>query len=192
VALLALPAAGAAADVEAGRRRAEPCAACHGPRGDSPHPSVPSIAGQPAHYLHWPLLLFRDGRRVDAQMSPLAANLSDADMADLAAYYAAQRPEPRPVAPPDAATMAAGEALAQRHHCVRCHAPGLVGQQHVPRVAGLPYDYLVKQLRGFKAQTRGEGDGTMTMAAQVLTPADIELLSRYLAALPPTREPPPR
>jgi len=48
-------------------------------------------------FTHWQLIKFRDGRRKDPQMSPFAANLSDDDMADLAAHYAAQRPQPRAV-----------------------------------------------------------------------------------------------
>ena len=46
-----------AADLEAGRRKAEPCAACHGPAGNSSIPTVPSLAGQPATSLHWQLIL---------------------------------------------------------------------------------------------------------------------------------------
>jgi len=48
-------------------------------------------------HTHWQLILFRDGRRRHAQMSPFAVYLTDAEMADLAAYYAAQTPRPRPV-----------------------------------------------------------------------------------------------
>src|SRR6266550_4855725 len=85
-----------AADPEAGRRKSEPCKACHGADGNATIPGTPSIAGQPTYFTHWQLIKFRDGRRKDAQMTPFAANLTDTDMADLAAYYAAQRPLPRP------------------------------------------------------------------------------------------------
>ena len=91
-------AAGRAADVEAGRRKAEPCAACHGADGNATLPLVPSLAGQPPFYTHWQLLLFRDQRRQDPQMSPFAAPLSDADIADLAAYYATVKPVRRATA----------------------------------------------------------------------------------------------
>src|SRR6516164_2441517 len=79
-----------AADLEAGRKKAAPCAACHGPDGNATIPGTPSLAGQPDYFTHWQLIKFRDGRRKDPQMSPFAQNLSDADMADLAAYYEAQ------------------------------------------------------------------------------------------------------
>src|SRR2546426_7448469 len=97
--LVALVAAGSArasaADAEAGRRKAEPCAACHGPDGNATIPGTPSLAGQPTYFTHWQLIKFRDGRRKDAQMSPFAEKLSDEDMADLAAFYAAHTPPSR-------------------------------------------------------------------------------------------------
>src|SRR5215469_6067133 len=100
-----------AADVEAGRRKAEPCAACHGADGNATIAGTPSLAGQPIYFTHWQLIKFRDGRRKDPRMSPFAQNLSDADMADLAAYYEAQQPRPRPPASTDPAKIAAGKQL---------------------------------------------------------------------------------
>ena len=115
-------------------------------------------------------------------MSTFAKDLSDADMADLAAYYEAQRPRPRPAAT-DPARIAAGQRLAQLHHCASCHRPGFSGQQQVPRLAGQDYDYLLKLLRGFKARTASDLDGTMTIAAQPLTDEDILDLVHFLASL---------
>ena len=177
-AALSLP----AADVDAGRRKAAPCAACHGPDGNATIPGTPSLAGQPTLFTHWQLIKFRDGRRKDPQMSPFAATLSDEDMADLAAYYAAQRPKRRP-ADIDPAKAAAGRQLADAHHCTSCHRPGLVGHQQIARLAGQDLTYLRKLLRGFKDQTASDLDGTMTMAAQPLTDADIENLVHFMAGL---------
>jgi cytochrome c553 len=171
-----------AADLEAGRRKAEPCASCHGPDGNATIPGTPSLAGQPALYTHWQLIKFRDGRRRDAQMSPFAATLSDRDMEDLAAYYSVQRPQPRPAAP-DPGKVAIGRRLAEDYHCTSCHRPGLVGQQQVPRLAGQDFTYLLKLLRGFKAQTASDLDGSMTMAAQPLSEGDIENLTHFIASL---------
>jgi cytochrome c553 len=178
-----------AADVEAGRAQAQACAHCHGPDGNSVLPTAPSLAGQPAFYLHWQLILYRDGRRRDPEMSPFAASLSDADMANLAAFYAAVEPKPRLEASTAGDQAAAGRRLSQLHHCESCHAPELAGTRYAPRIAGLSYEYLLKQLRGFKAQTRGNLDGTMTAAAQLLTDAEIEILARYLASLRPLAQP---
>jgi cytochrome c553 len=115
-------------------------------------------------------------------MSPFAANLSDTDMADLAAYYAAQVARPRPAAI-DPAKAAAGERLANSHHCTSCHRPRLVGYEQVPRLAGQDSTYLRRLLRAFKAQTASDLDGAMTMAAQPLSDGDIENLVHYLASL---------
>lgn len=117
-------------------------------------------------------------------MAPFAVNLSDADMADLAAFYAAQTPRPRP-SPVDRAKAAAGRELLARYHCSSCHMPNLEGQKQVPRLAGQDLQYLLKLLRGFKAQTASDLDGTMTMAAQPLTADDIESLAHYIAGLTP-------
>jgi cytochrome c553 len=180
--LAAAQTAASAADVEAGRRKAEPCAACHGPDGNATIPGTPSLAGQPSMYTHWQLIKFRDGRRKDPKMSPFAENLSDTDMADLAAYFQAQKPRPRP-ATTDPAKVAAGQQLAQLHHCTSCHRAGLTGQEQAPRLAGQDYDYILKLLSGFKAKTSSDLDGTMTMAAQPLKDEDIVNLVHFIASL---------
>jgi cytochrome c553 len=171
-----------AADIEAGKKKAEVCAACHGPDGNAVIAGTPSLAGQPSMFTHWQLIKFRDGRRKDPQMAPFAVSLSDADMADLAAYYQAQSPRPRST-PTDPEKAAAGRQLAALHHCSSCHRPDLTGQQQVPRLAGQDFDYLLKLLRGFKAQTASDLEGTMTSAAQPLSQDDIVNLVHYLASL---------
>jgi len=133
-------------------------------------------------FTHWQLIKFRDGRRKDPQMSPFAQNLTDTDMADLAAYYQAQTARPR-AANTDPEKMAVGRKLAEFHHCASCHRPDLTGQQQVPRLAGQDYDYLLKLLKGFKAQTASDLEGTMTSAAQPLSQDDIVNLVHYLASL---------
>jgi cytochrome c553 len=173
-----------AADVEAGRRKSAPCAACHGPDGNATIPGTPSLAGQPTFFTHWQLIKFRDGRRKDAQMSPFAQNLSDEDMADLAAFYAAQPPKARGSAV-DPAKVVAGRPLVDTHHCSSCHTPALTGQQQVPLLAGQDLAYLRKLLGGFRNGTASDLDGTMTMAARPLSADDVENLAHYLASLTP-------
>lgn len=176
------PMAARAADVAAGQQKAQNCVACHGPEGNSVNPTVPSLAGQPAQFIATQLLMFREGRRKDAQMSPFAAGLSNADLNNLAAYFAAQTVAP-PAHQADAASAQAGPRLAQQFNCTQCHGPALMGQQHIPRLAGQQFDYLKAQLRGFKASTRFDMDGQMTSAAQALSEADITMLADYLAGL---------
>jgi len=121
-------------------------------------------------------------------MSPLAANLSDADLADLSAYYAAQAPRPRAQAV-DPAKAAEGKRLATLHNCTSCHRPDLSGQHQVPRVAGQDLAYLLKLLRAYKAQTAGDLEGLMTQAAQPLSEADIENLAHFMATSPASPAP---
>lgn len=76
-----------AGDIEAGKTKSAVCAACHGPAGISPMDLWPNLAGQKEGYLAQQLKAFREGTRTEPTMSPMAANLSDEDIADLAAYY---------------------------------------------------------------------------------------------------------
>lgn len=170
------PAVSAAADPQV-------CAACHGPGGNSINPVMPSIAGQPAQFISMQLYQFREGNRKDPQMTPMAANLSNPDMNQLAAFFSAQKPVPaaHKTSPENVDT---GRALTRKFNCVQCHGPDLMGQQHIPRLAGQQFDYLRTQLRGFKAQTRADLDGNMSAAAQALSDKDVEVLSDYLSGLP--------
>jgi len=74
----------------AGKEKSGTCQACHGLDGKSIDPSYPNLAGQYASYLEKSLLDYRDGRRSNPIMGPMAINLSNQDIADLAAWYASQ------------------------------------------------------------------------------------------------------
>ncbi|MGD9837579.1 MAG: cytochrome c [Afipia sp.] len=76
-----------AADAKAGRKKAQMCAACHGIDGISKMPMAPNIAGSPAMYLEKQIKAFRSGDRKDETMNVVTKPLSDADIADLAAWY---------------------------------------------------------------------------------------------------------
>jgi cytochrome c553 len=139
---------GAAADLEAGKRKALVCAACHGSDGNATIPGTPSLAGQPVFFTHWQLIKYKDGRRKDPQMTPFVQSLSDADMADLSAYYQTQTPRRRPAAT-DPAKVVEGQRLADVHHCTSCHRPGLTGQEQAARLAGQE-TYSVTELETFQ------------------------------------------
>jgi cytochrome c553 len=174
--------AASAADLEAGKRKAALCEACHGPEGNSVIPVNPSIAGQPLQFISNSLFFFREGNRKDPQMTPIASTLSNADMNDVAAYFSSLKmAPPRHKSSPENA--AAGPGLAQKFMCTQCHGPALVGLQHIPRIAGQQFDYLKTQLLGFKAQKRADIDGNMTSAAQALSEKDIDVLADYIAGL---------
>ena len=86
---LALPAS--AADVAAGRAKAAACAVCHGPQGLSMQPNVPHLAGQPEFYLAEQLRQYRSGKRVHEVMAVIAKPLTDAEIENLAAWYASMQ-----------------------------------------------------------------------------------------------------
>lgn len=97
--LVALSLAGAAAlaaDAQAGRAKAAACAVCHGQAGISTVPNAPNLAGQPALYLEEQLRNYRSGKRRHEVMSVVAKPLSDADIDDLAAWYASIKIEATP------------------------------------------------------------------------------------------------
>ncbi len=133
-------------------------------------------------FTHWQLIKYRDGRRKDAQMAPFAAKLTDEDMADLAAFYAAQTPVRRQ-ATLDPQKVEDGKKAAVFYQCTSCHRQTLAGHEQIPRLAGQDLAYLRKLIRGFKEKTASDLDGTMTMAAVPLTEEDIEILAQYGASL---------
>jgi cytochrome c553 len=173
-----------AADVEAGRAKAQTCAACHGEGGNSANPAVPSLARQPALFTMYQLMMFRDGRRKDPQMSPVAANLTDRDLEDLGAYFAAQKVV-APAFTGDPAKAEAGSQAARGYHCLSCHGANLMGSDQIPRIASQHYQYLRTQLRLYKARTRSDLEGQMTSSAQALSDEDIENLAQFAAGFPP-------
>jgi len=160
------------------------CAACHGDGGNSTNPAVPSLAQQPAQFISTSLFMFREGNRKDDQMTPMAKPLKNPEMNELAAYFSQQKASaPAHKSKPE--SVEAGAALAKKYNCSQCHGPKMLGQQHIPRIAGQHYEYLRAQLKAFKAQTRADIDGNMTSAIQAVPPADLETLADYLAGLAP-------
>ncbi len=172
----------AAPDAAAGEKKAATCIACHGAGGNSSNAVYPSLAAQTPLYIYYQLLQFREGRRVNEQMSPFAAKLTDADMKDIAAYFSAQKPLGTDLKI-DETQVEAGKAIATRNHCGSCHMPNYAGQNHIPRIAGLQRDYLIAQMRGFKSGERQDIDGSMASAAQPLSDKDITDMAAYLASL---------
>jgi len=77
----------AGGDAAAGKAKSATCAGCHGAAGISANPMWPNLAGQKDAYMVKQMKAFRDGKRNDPMMSPMAKPLSDADIDNLAAYY---------------------------------------------------------------------------------------------------------
>ena len=158
------------------------CAACHGDKGQSTIALNPVIAGLSSRYLYLQLRDFKEGRRKDPQMSPMAADLTKQEMRDLADYFASQKMPPSAFKP-DAEKVRLGKAKADETLCTMCHLGGFLGQNEIPRVAGQHYEYVVKQLRDFKARQRTNDAGNMTSVSNTLSDEDIVNLGHYLAGL---------
>lgn len=167
-----------AGDAAAGKQRAASCVACHGADGISPNDTWPSLAGQNAAYLVRILAAYKSGDQKDVAMTPLAQALSNADIQNLAAYYAGLSCKSAPGAAA-AGDAAAGKELAR--NCVACHGDTGVGSNPAwPNVAGQKPGYLVNVLKAFKAGLRK--DPMMAGVSRGLSDTDIANLAAYYAA----------
>ncbi len=181
-ALLAAPPA-AAADTTRGAAVAEArgCAACHGANGISPVPLMPSLAGQQAEFLATQLVLFREGlRQVPAMMEP-ARGLTDAELEQLAAFYASLPSGPAATSPRDPSLAARGAAIAGARNCNACHRPDYAGQANVPRINNQREDFLVHTLAEYRDNLRVGADTQMNAVMYGATNADIRALAHYLS-----------
>jgi cytochrome c553 len=163
----------AAGDQAAGKSAAATCAGCHGDKGVSGNPAIPSLAGQDAQYVAAALRAYKDGARSDETMKGLAATLDEAAAKNLAAFYANQQPQSTNVRKP----LTTAE-WAQR--CDRCH--GVNGNSTDPRLPALAaqrMDYLEKVLHAYRTGERKSPQ--MAAMSEVLTEADVENLAAYYA-----------
>lgn len=165
-----------AADIEAGKARAAGCQGCHGSAGISSSAMWPDLAAQTTAYLESQLKKFKAGERKNAMMNPMAENLSDGDMQNLAAYFASL---PAKAAGGDAALVTQGKPKAAM--CMGCHGEQLQGKGQFARLAGQHPQYLEKQLKAFKSGERKAGP--MNALAQSLSDEDIKALAAYLGTL---------
>ena len=178
--VLAIPAV--AQEDAATRQLAQACFACHGPDGNSTNPRYPILAGQSWRYIYMQLKDFKEGRRSNPEMSPMAANLTRDQMMALGNFFAAQKQRPATFTP-DPARVEAGKKTADTVLCPMCHLGGFVGQNEIPRVAGQWPQYVKKQLEDFRARRRTNDAGNMTSVARNLSDDDIENLAQYIANL---------
>ena len=171
-----------AQDIEAGRKKAEVCVACHGPNGNATIPQNPILSGQTARYIYLQLKDFKEGRRVEPQMEPFVKDLSRDDMFNLAGFFGAQKPRPADFKA-DPARVTRGRAKAEETLCTMCHLGGFKGQNEIPRVAGQHHDYVVKQMLDFKNGRRTNDAGNMASVSKTLSDRDIEDLAHFLTTL---------
>ena len=133
-------------------------------------------------YIYLQLKDYKEGRRKNPMMSPVAAGLEKQDMHDLAAYFASQK-QARTGFKTDPERVKAGAAKAEESLCAMCHLGGMAGQNEVPRLAGQHPEYIMTQLKNFKARERTNDAGNMTSLAQTLSEEDMTNLAHWISAL---------
>lgn len=176
-AVLANKAALAKAVAEGGKT-ASFCFNCHGEDGNSKLPDVPNLAAQNAGYLLVQIGKFASGERTDSFMQGLVKALSEEERINIAVFFSQQtlKKENRGGAP-----NAAGKALYERV-CVTCHGAGGLGDDLIPRIAGQQRNYVVRALTRYRSQD-GRRDPRMSGVAAKLSPADINAVAAFVAAM---------
>jgi cytochrome c553 len=172
-----------AADIAAGKERAELCTGCHGESGISQTENIPSLAGQPDQFIQWQLVFFRSGTRKSEQMQPIVEAINNEDIRNLGAYFASLAP---PKAPPDdnPDLSQKGAQAAAGRRCASCHTDSYAGTKAVARIAGQREEYLLKALHDYKSGVRsGGGMAAMADVAYPLSEEEITALAYYLAHL---------
>src|SRR5256714_14145941 len=104
------------------------CLSCHGDKGISETPEVPSLAGMPADFTLIQLFLFRQGTRKIEIMNDLAKDMSDDDLRKFSDYFAKLAPPKPSGEAADPAIAARAQAVISRNHCNSCHLPNFAGQ----------------------------------------------------------------
>jgi cytochrome c553 len=195
LALAAAPFAAQAQDAIKGEQKAAMCIGCHGiPYYQASFPEihkVPMISGQNAKYIVAALNAYKKGERKHPTMRGIAASLSDADMADLAAFYekhgasSVKTVADTPAVQPSA--VVAG--LLTKGACISCHGANFNKpiDGAYPKIAGQHADYLYVSLKSYKVSNNPQvGRANAIMGAQVkpFTNAELKAMANYIASLP--------
>jgi cytochrome c553 len=178
------------ADAQAGAAKATVCQACHGANGNSANPQWPSLAGLGADYIAEQLQNFKEGKRNNAIMMPLAYTLSPDDMADLGAYFGGLANTGLEA---DPSYWQAGQKLYRGGDkdrgipaCMACHGPTGAGNEpgKMPALRGQHSEYVVKQLNDYVSGGRPAGPGgIMPAVAKRLSPEDMRNVASYVQGL---------
>ncbi len=169
------------ADPAAGKAAATGCAGCHGYDGNSLNPYMPNLAGQPMEYLIKATKDYRDGRRKEVLMQEPVNHLSNKTIANIAAYYAHQRPEtPLSENPSSGAFDPLADGAKIAASCNGCHGDnGNSRKPGVPSLTGLHEKYLVAVIKAYQQGTRPHD--LMRKLVSHFSDTDIEKVSFYYA-----------
>lgn len=182
---------GLVGDAAAGQGKVAVCGACHGADGNSMAPTFPKLAGQGERYLLKQLHDIKSGARAVVPMTGMLSNMSEQDLADIAAYFASQRMS---VGAADPKLVARGQALFSGGKlaegmpaCTGCHSPTGSGNAPAgfPKIGGQHADYIAAQLTNFREGERTNDGDTKIMRsiAEKLSNKDIAALSSYIQGL---------
>lgn len=180
----------AAGDPEAGREKAKVCAACHMLDGNSSNPVWPKLAGQHMQYIIKQLSDYKEGLRENPQMSPMVADLSKQDMADLASWFASQSIKYGKT-DPDMLELGekiyrAGNLEAGVPACIACHGPTGQGNPLAvyPKLGGQHAAYTEAQLNAFRQDKRtNDINEVMRTIVDRMTDDEIKAVSEYVQGL---------
>jgi len=185
-----------APDAAAGKAVAAACAACHGTDGISREKGVPSLAGQHQSYIQASLVAYKKGDRTGEAMQKVVANLSDQDMANVAAYFAglksfSERPAPLGgEAAPEPETDPFAAVKEKTAACAGCHgADGNSIIPGMPSLAGQQVAYLIAAMKDYQDGARQEPMMQGMVAA--LSRSDLEDVAYYYATMEPHPAPAP-
>jgi len=164
------------------------CAACHTNDGSRGSPANPIIQGQHPDYLVKQLTEFKAGQRNNPVMRAMASPLSEADMKNVAAFYASK--QPKPGFAKNKELVALGEKIYRGGvgdrsvpACSGCHGPSGAGiPAQYPRLAGQHADYVEAQLVAFRSGAR-HNNPAMTAIAAKLNDREVKALADYVAGL---------
>jgi cytochrome c553 len=189
-------------DANAGKEKAAACSACHGANGISPASMFPNLAGQRAEYLYWQLVEFKHEARPDSPMTSQVANLDDATLRDLAAWFASLPPAPTAGSAAHAASSERGGVLYRDGDpsmgippCQGCH--GANGDGHAwaaddasyrtyPVLRGQHADYVAQRLKDFRdgKHLSSSSDRVMTPIARALDDDAIKAVAAWIESEP--------
>lgn len=164
------------------------CAACHGVDGNSAVSQNPKLAGQLPEYLLKQLTNFKEGKRANAVMAGMVANLTADDMKNLADYYAAKKINLAKAKTNGAGSLGekiyrAGNAASGVPACASCHGANGAGiSKQFPRLSAQHADYTLTQMKAFRSGERANAPMMMTIAAK-MTDAEIQAVSDYVQGL---------
>lgn len=164
------------------------CVACHAADGNSVMPANPKLAGQHAEYLAKQLKNFKAGTRANPVMGPMAGTLSEDDVANLSAYFAAQAPKGGSAKSNGPGSEGekiykGGVAGKSVPACAACHGANGAGiPVQFPRVAGQHAEYLTNQLKAFRSGERANAPMMKTIAAK-MSDQEIAAAADYMQGL---------